>query len=92
MADRTTKCVILSGLVQGVGMRNFIRRTARRMDITGYVRNLPDQTVECVCQGSEQNVRSFLNYIRANSPGTIRDISKKTCQDNKTYDSFSIRL
>jgi len=92
MSDQTTKCLILSGMVQGVGMRNFIRRTAQRKDISGYVRNLSDGTVECVCQGSEKNVQAFLNSIKINSPGTISDISKETCEDSKNYDSFNIRL
>ena len=42
---------IVSGRVQGVGFRWFVMREATRLDLAGYVRNLPDGTVEVVAQG-----------------------------------------
>lgn len=92
MNNVETRCVLLSGVVQGVGMRYFIRRTADRMDLSGYVKNLPDGTVECVCQGPKKDVKSFLRYVHANSPGTIRDMKNIECPADETYDGFRVRL
>jgi acylphosphatase len=41
------------GLVQGVGYRWYARQMARRLNLSGYVRNRSDRTVEVVAQGRE---------------------------------------
>ena len=42
--------LIVSGLVQGVGFRYYTERIALSMQIKGWVRNLPDDTVEIVAR------------------------------------------
>jgi acylphosphatase len=41
----------ITGLVQGVGFRWFVRAEARRRGLAGCVRNLPDGSVEVVVRG-----------------------------------------
>ena len=41
------------GRVQGVGFREWTRRTAERMGLVGSVRNRPDGSVEVQAAGSE---------------------------------------
>ena len=55
---------IASGKVQGVMYRDFIARHARHLALTGYVRNLPDFTVEIVAQGYADSLEKFLEYAR----------------------------
>ncbi len=43
--------VRFSGRVQGVGFRYTTRAIAARLPVTGFVRNLPDGTVELVVEG-----------------------------------------
>jgi acylphosphatase len=50
---------IVSGRVQGVGFRWFVMREATRLDLGGYVRNLPDGSVEVVAQGSPAGLASL---------------------------------
>jgi acylphosphatase len=52
--------VIVRGRVQGVGFRWFVRSEARRLGLAGWVRNLPDGTVELRAKGME----SFLVTLR----------------------------
>lgn len=44
--------LLISGFVQGVGYRMFVRHEAEKLDITGWVRNLSDNRVEVVAQSS----------------------------------------
>lgn len=59
MSDVTQRLVI-SGRVQGVGFRYWTAREAERRDLSGWVRNLPDGTVEALVSGSEPAVRDMV--------------------------------
>lgn len=42
---------LVRGVVQGVGFRWFVLREAHRLDLRGWVKNLPDGSVEVVAEG-----------------------------------------
>ena len=46
--DRVRFLVIFSGRVQGVGFRYTSNQIAWRFDVTGWVKNLPDGSVQMV--------------------------------------------
>ncbi len=52
------------GRVQGVGFRYFTVSKARLLGINGYVRNLPDGSVFVDCEGDEENLKIFIEYLR----------------------------
>ena len=54
----------VSGVVQGVGFRWFVHRLACRYGITGYVRNLPDGSVETCAEGEEGTLIAFFDDVR----------------------------
>ncbi len=68
------KKIIISGIVQKVGMRYFIMKNSRRLNIFGYAKNLPDKTVECLLIGQENDIQELLNIIKTKSPGSIENI------------------
>ena len=45
--------VRVTGVVQGVGFRWFVRERARRLGLAGWVRNLPDGSVEVLAEGDQ---------------------------------------
>jgi acylphosphatase len=45
--------VRVTGMVQGVGFRWFVRERARRLGLAGWVRNLPDGSVEVAASGDD---------------------------------------
>ena len=64
---------IVSGRVQGVGYRWFVMREAARLDLAGYVRNLPDGTVEVVAQGAVAALASLESALRQGPPAARVD-------------------
>ena len=52
--------VYISGFVQGVRFRAYVRSKARKMNIFGWVRNLSDDRVEAVFQGDENNIKKLI--------------------------------
>lgn len=56
---------IISGIVQGVGYRFFTQRSAARHQVTGYVRNLEDGSVEVHAEGAIKDVVAFRHDLEA---------------------------
>jgi acylphosphatase len=54
--------VYISGFVQGVGFRAYIRSKARKLGVTGWTRNLSDGRVEAVLQGEKKLVEKIISY------------------------------
>lgn len=54
----------ISGRVQGVCYRIYACEEARRLGITGWVRNLKDSRVEIMAEGEESVLDVFLNWCR----------------------------
>ena len=61
-AESETKAVhvMITGRVQGVGYRAWVRRTAGALGISGWVRNLPTGEVEALFSGAETSVEAML--------------------------------
>jgi len=55
-----TAHVFISGFVQGVGFRRFVRHHALSLGLTGWVKNLPDNRVEAVFQGSREQIAKII--------------------------------
>lgn len=82
--------VIVSGLVQGVGYRYLARKHAERLAVTGWVRNLPDGTVEAEVQGDDAAVAEMLRRLEAGPPGSAVTALKVRAVDLADDDGFRI--
>jgi acylphosphatase len=60
---------IVRGRVQGVGYRFFAERAARDLGVHGWVRNLPDGSVEAVAEGEDEAIARFLARLREGPRG-----------------------
>lgn len=60
--------VIFEGRVQGVGFRYTTKEIATGFDVCGWVKNLPDGTVELQVQGEDEEVEDYLKEILEESP------------------------
>ena len=63
MYEQTRLLATVHGYVQGVGFRYWVREQARWLNLKGYVRNLPDRTVEVVAEGNERDLLSLLSLL-----------------------------
>ena len=59
----------ISGRVQGVGFRWFVREEARRLGLAGWVRNLSTGEVELVAEGPPAALDAFARAIGKGPPG-----------------------
>jgi acylphosphatase len=55
----------IKGMVQGVGFRYFTQRAASRLGLTGWVRNMPDGTVEIEAEGDKEALDRFLSELQS---------------------------
>lgn len=65
--------VRVTGVVQGVGFRWFVREKARRLGLSGWVRNLSDGSVEVVAAGEPGQIDLLVGELKKGPPGAIVD-------------------
>ena len=58
----------IKGNVQMAGFRTFIKNTADSLSVTGFADNLPDGSVNIVCEGREEAMSEFIDSIKQNLP------------------------
>jgi acylphosphatase len=67
--------LFISGMVQGVFFRSETRHEAKKLNVKGWVRNLPDGKVEAVFEGEQENVKELIEFCRRGPPGArVTDI------------------
>ena len=64
---------IVHGRVQGVFFRAFVEEHAQRLDLVGYVRNLPSDAVEVVAEGEREQVNKLVGRLKTGPPTAIVD-------------------
>jgi acylphosphatase len=85
--------VLIIGLVQGVSFRSSTKRMADFLGLKGWVRNLGDDKVEAVFEGSEDKVKEIVNWCKR-GPFSARVDSVKTEFNNHTgeFEGFEVIL
>jgi acylphosphatase len=76
------KHVYLSGRVQGVYFREHTCQMAKKLKITGWVRNLRDGRVEAIFEGSKSAVAEMLRWCNQGPPAAIVEKIEET---NEAY-------
>jgi acylphosphatase len=83
---------IVHGQVQGVFFRDYTRSRALELGLHGWVRNLPDRTVEAVFEGEAEQVEAMLVWLRIGSPmSLVTGIDSSDEEPLETGGDFSIR-
>ena len=82
----------VTGIVQGVGFRPFVYRTAVKNRLNGYVKNKGDAGVEIILEGKEHAIETFLKDLKTEAPplAQIYDTTKRKLKGKDEYRGFII--
>lgn len=91
MTNRVARKFLIRGEVQGVGYRYFAQRAAARHQVVGYVRNLPDGSVEALVEGSLSSVEAFKHDL-ATGPqwSAVTQVEELVLEPSGVYSMFRI--
>ncbi len=83
--------ILVEGRVQGVGYRDFVDRAAISLGLTGQIQNLPDKTVEIICEGLEEAVKKFLTAIKVDKyPIKVSGIKTEHSKPTGEFTGFNV--
>ncbi|MHC4172757.1 MAG: acylphosphatase [Planctomycetota bacterium] len=85
-----TKHIIFTGRVQGVGFRFTAYNIAHRHQLTGFVRNLFDGTVEMLAQGRPEDIDGCIRDIKESFAGDIREARIEETPHDPQHTDFKI--
>jgi len=79
-----------TGQVHGVGFRATTCHFAERLNLTGYVRNCPDGSVELEAEGDKAQLEELLRRLKEAFERYIEKIDSEYQAEMKGYQSFSV--
>jgi len=92
MSDLASLKIIVSGRVQGVCFRDFTCRKATDLRLTGYVKNLPDGTVEVLAEGARSELEELLALLRHGPPhASVENATAEWGTCGKQFLGFEVR-
>ena len=80
----------ITGRVQGVGFRESMRAVAQALEISGWVRNCEDGSVEAVTQGDEFAIEQLVAWCHNGPPGAnVKFVNADLVESNETFIAFT---
>ena len=84
--------VVVHGYVQGVWFRASTKDAADRLGVTGWVRNLPDGSVEAVFEGAAKKVEEIVGWCHRGPAGAkVDNVEIQWEPYKKEFGHFDIR-
>jgi acylphosphatase len=68
MVDLERVHIRVTGRVQGVGFRAFVQHSGVKLGLTGWVRNVGDDTVETTAEGPRLRLEQFVEAVKTGPP------------------------
>jgi acylphosphatase len=82
---------VVYGRVQLVMYRDFVRRGAQALGLTGYVKNAPDGTVSVVAEGAHEKLLRLLERLKRGSLlSRVEKVEEKWVESRGTFANFVI--
>jgi acylphosphatase len=84
--------VVVHGRVQGVSFRYYTVLKAQNIGLVGWVRNLPDGTVEVTAEGERIQLEQLLEFLHHGPSGaSVTSVDVKWLQPSGEITSFEVR-
>lgn len=68
------KRILFSGRVQKVGFRLEIYELAKKLNLTGWVKNNTDKKVEAEIQGEDEKINFLINYMKSLKRASVHNV------------------
>jgi len=92
MNDLASVQAVVYGRVQGVFFRAFASRQAKRLGLSGYVRNLPDGAVEMQAEGERKKLEELIGCLKVGPPAAkVERVKTNWLEYTGSYSDFNIR-
>lgn len=83
--------LIVSGFVQGVGYRQFIKKNALSFNLTGWVKNIEGGRVEVLFCGSEESIKKAIEVCNKGPfLAEVKNISVEWEEKDMDFNNFEI--
>lgn len=83
--------VRVSGLVQGVGYRYFCYQNAHRLGLKGWVKNMPDGSVEVRVEGDRSEIEALIDQLKTGPPsGSVSGLDCQWQEYTGTFERFDV--
>jgi len=90
--EKSRAHLVINGLVQGVFYRASTQETAVNLGLKGWVRNLPDGSVEAVFEGSAEKVKEAVEWCWQGPPGArVTGIDEKWSDYTGEFRDFGVK-
>jgi acylphosphatase len=92
MADMASLQATVRGRVHGVFFRAFVGECAEKLNLTGYVRNRLDGTVEVRAEGERQRLEKLVDYLKKGPPAArVDNVITDWSEYTGNFSGFRIR-
>lgn len=88
--EKIRRHIIFYGYVQGVGFRWKACSAARRLGVSGWVRNLDDGSVEMEAEGSPKDIEDLISALEDHAWGSVDRVESRNIPVHGSY-SFEVR-
>ena len=83
--------ILVSGKVQGVFFRQALKVIAKKNNVSGWVRNLPDKRVEALLEGDNTSVNSVIKWTRVGPANSrVDDIQVSNEEFQNEFSTFEV--
>jgi len=83
--------IFVIGSVQGIGFRYFVKSNARRLKLTGWVKNTDDGGVEVLAQGSKETIEKLVKFCEKGPfLAEVKSVSVEWGNGEEQLDDFKV--
>ena len=84
--------ILVTGKVQGVWYRDFVKKNAIALFLSGWVKNNSDGTVSAAVQGEEEIINQLIDKLKIGPPlSKVEDVKVNWLLIENKFNSFKIR-